>query len=71
MSKERPQPPSGLAPGTREHRFNWLTTMRGYTPQQARAEFAEYEYRMNRAAWDRYHADLAEWQRQTNQDPSP
>lgn len=61
---EKPQPPAGLAPGTREHRFRWLTIMRGFTPEQARADFARYEERMNRSAWDRYHRALAAWERQ-------
>lgn len=60
---DKPQPPAGLAPGTREHRFRWLTTMRGYTPEQARAEFPEYERRMNEAAWARYRSALKEYER--------
>jgi hypothetical protein len=61
--KAKPQPPAGLAPWTRELRFRWLTTARRFKPEEARAEIACYEERMNRTAWERYRSALAEWER--------
>lgn len=60
---EKPKPPSGLAPGTREHWIPWHMKLHGWSATEAEAHFMLYEEQMNRAAWERYRSDLAVWNR--------
>ncbi len=53
-----PQPPSGLAPGTREHWIPWRMKLHGWDYARANAEFSLYERHMNDAAWRRYREAL-------------
>jgi hypothetical protein len=59
VPKAKPEPPSGLAPGTREHWIPWRMKLHGWNRQRAEAEFLLYEQRMNEAAWERYRSLIA------------
>lgn len=58
----KPQPPAGLAPGTREHWIPWRMKINGWDQQTAEREFGAYEQRMNAAAWERYWTALQAWE---------